>query len=98
MGGEGANSPWPKLIVVFDTNLLETGCKLGGFKLKVFLLENLVEGWSSCFFNICKLEGCIEVEAFKLELLRLEGCLCSSLVVLVLGDNGEAFKLEDLKV
>ena len=59
--------------MVFETNLLETGCKLGGFKLKVFLLENLAEGWSSCF-NICKLLGCIEVEAFKLELPTLEGC------------------------
>ena len=73
MGGEGANSPWPKLIVVFETNLLETGCKLDGFKLKVFLLEKLGEGWSSCF-NICKLLGCIEVEPFKLEMPKLEGC------------------------
>ena len=72
MGGEGATSPWPRLMVVFDTNLLE-GCKLGGFKVKVFLLENFEEGWSSCF-NICKLLGCIEVEAFKLEMPKLEGC------------------------
>ena len=79
MGGEGATSPWPRLMVVFDTNLLE-GCKLGGFKVKVFLVENFEKDLSSCcswlegFLNICKLDGCGE-EAFKLELLpRLEGC------------------------
>ena len=75
MGGEGATSPWPRLMVVFDTNLLE-GCKLGGFKVKVFLLENFEEGWSSCFLNICKLDGCCccREQAFEVELPRLEGC------------------------
>lgn len=73
MGGEGATSPSTRLIVVFDTNLLE-GCKLGAFKGKVFLLEK--GDWSSCFLNICKLDGCCcREEVLKVELLaRLEGC------------------------
>jgi len=80
MGGEGATSPWPRLIVVLETNLLE-GCKLGGFKVKLFLVENFEEDWSSCcwlggFLNICKLDGSCREEAFKLELPRLEGCGC----------------------
>ena len=55
----------PKLIVVFDTNLLE-GCKLE--VLKVFLLD-----------SICKLDGCCcRKEAFKDELPELEGCCRSS--------------------
>ena len=97
MGGEGATSPWPKLIVVFETNLLEGCCKLGAFKVKVFLAENFVSSccWLDGFLNICKLDGCCKEEAFKLELMpRLEGCSCAvaALVVVVFGDNGEAFK------
>ena len=90
MGGEGATSPWPKLIVVFETNLLEGCCKLGAFKVKVFLAENFVSSccWLDGFLNICKLDGCCKEEAFKLELMtRLEGCSCAvaALVVVVVG-------------
>ena len=52
------------------------------------MLENLEESWSSDFLNICKLEGCNE-DAFKLELPKLEGCGCSSVLE---GDNGEGLK------
>jgi len=77
MGGEGATSPSTRLIVVFDTNLLEGCCKLGAFQVKVFLLENLEGDFSSsCFLNICKLDGCWcrEEVPLQVELPKLEGC------------------------